>query len=117
MCSPKPPKPDPLIGQAAKQNADIAQQQLDVAKQQLAWEKDRAAVQDPLIQKIVDQQIQSGNANAARAESQWETYRKLFAPLEERMVQEANAYDSEERKERADRRSRCGCEAGVPGRA
>ena len=25
MCSPKPPKPDPLIGQAAKQNADIAQ--------------------------------------------------------------------------------------------
>ena len=24
MCSPKPPKPDPLIGQAAKQNADIA---------------------------------------------------------------------------------------------
>ena len=42
MCSPKPPKPDPLIGQAAKQNADIAQQQLDVAREQLAWEKDRA---------------------------------------------------------------------------
>ena len=39
MCSPKPPKPDPLIGQAAKQNADIAQQQLDVAREQLAWER------------------------------------------------------------------------------
>ncbi len=100
MCSPKPPKPDPLIGQAAKQNADIAQQQLDVAREQLAWEKDRAKTQDPLIQKIVDQQIASGDANAARAESQWETYRKLFAPVEERMVQDANTFDSPERQER-----------------
>ena len=100
MCSPKPPKPDPLIGQAAKQNADIAQQQLDVAREQLAWEKDRAKTQDPLIQKIVDQQVASGDANAARAESQWETYRKLFAPVEERMVQEANTFDSPERQER-----------------
>src|SRR5690242_14461632 len=37
----------PLIGQAVKQNADIAQQQLDVAREQLAWEKDRAKTQDP----------------------------------------------------------------------
>lgn len=101
MCSPKPPKPDPLIGQAAKQNADIAQQQLDAAREQLAWEKDRARTQDPLIQKIVDQQIQSGNTNAARAESQWETYRKLFAPIEEQMVHEAAGFDSQERKDRA----------------
>jgi hypothetical protein len=101
MCSPKPPKPDPLIGQAAKQNADIAQQQLDIAKEQLAWEKERARTQDPLIQKIVDQQIQSGNTNAARAESQWEAYRKLFAPLEEQMAHDAAGFDSEERKDRA----------------
>ncbi|SEK64844.1 hypothetical protein [Nitrosovibrio tenuis] len=100
MCSPKPPKPDPLIGQAAKQNADIAQQQLDVAREQLAWEKDRAQTQDPLIQKIVGQQIASQDANAARAESQWETYRKLFAPVEERMVQDANTFDSRERQDR-----------------
>jgi hypothetical protein len=46
MCSSKPPKPDPLIGQAAKQQADIAQQQLDVAKAQLDWEKERARVRD-----------------------------------------------------------------------
>jgi hypothetical protein len=100
MCSSKPPKPDPLIGQAAKQNADIAQQQFDVAKQQLAWEKERAAVQDPLIRKIVDQQIGLGDANAGRAESQWKIYRDLFAPMEERMVKDANEYDSPERKEK-----------------
>ncbi|SFN73129.1 hypothetical protein [Nitrosospira briensis] len=100
MCSSKPPKPDPLIGQAAKQNADIGQQQLDVAKQQLEWEKDRARVQDPLIQKVIDRQIASGEANAARAESQWQIYRDLFAPVEERMVKDANEFDSPERKDR-----------------
>ncbi|SOD41712.1 hypothetical protein [Nitrosovibrio sp. Nv4] len=100
MCSSKPPRPDPLIGQAAKQQADIGQQQLDVAKQQLEWEKDRAGVQDPLIQRVVDQQIASGDANAARAESQWQVYRNLFAPIEERLVKDANDFDSTERKER-----------------
>jgi hypothetical protein len=100
MCSSKPPKPDPLIGQAAKQQADIAQQQLDVAKAQLEWEKERARVQDPLIQKIVNQQVASGEANAARAESQWQAYRNLFAPIEERLVRDANEFDSQERKDR-----------------
>lgn len=107
MCSSKPPRPDPLIGQAARQQADIAQQQLDVAKQQLEWEKDRAKVQDPLIQKIIDQQIASGDANAARAEAQWQAYRNLFAPLEEQMVREASEFDSEER------RARMAAEAGA----
>lgn len=100
MCSPKPPKPDPLIGQAAKQNADIAQQQLDVAKQQLAWEKDRAAVQDPLVQKIVDQQIAQGDTNAARADEQWQIYKNLFQPVESKMVGDAMGFNSQERKDR-----------------
>lgn len=100
MCSSKPPRPDPLIGQAARQQADIAQQQLDVARQQLEWEKDRAKAQDPLIQKIIDQQIASGDANAARAEAQWQAYRNLFAPMEERMVREAGEFDSKERQDR-----------------
>lgn len=100
MCSSKPPKPDPLIGHAAMSNAELAKEMAGVARDQLAWEKDRAAKQDPLIQKIVDQQIQSGDANADRAESQWQIYRDLFAPVEERVVKDANEFDSQERKDR-----------------
>ena len=48
MCSSKPPKPDPLIGQAAMSNAELAKEMAGVAHDQLAWEKDRAARQDPL---------------------------------------------------------------------
>lgn len=100
MCAPKPPKPDPLIGQAAKQNSDIAQQQLDVAKQQLAWERERATVQDPLVEGIVNQQLKMGDENAARSAEQWDIYQNLFRPVEERMVSDAMSFDSPERKER-----------------
>ncbi|MDN5882943.1 MAG: hypothetical protein L0H37_11300, partial [Nitrosospira sp.] len=100
MCSSKPPKPDPLIGQAAMSNAELAKEMAGVARDQLAWEKDRAARQDPLIEKIVDQQIALGDANAEHAESQWQIYRDLFAPVEERMVKDANEFDSNELKGR-----------------
>lgn len=100
MCSKKPPKPDPAIGEAARANAELGKQQFELAKEQLAWEKERAAQQDPLIQKIVNQQIEAGETNAARSESQWQTYRDLFAPMEERMVRDAEGFDSAERKAR-----------------
>ncbi len=80
MCSSKPPKPDPLIGQAAMSNANLGREIAQVGREQLAWEKDRAAKQDPLLEKVVNQQIASVDANAARAESQWQIYRDLFAP-------------------------------------
>lgn len=100
MCSSKPPKPDPAIGEAAKSNAELGRQQFELAKEQLSWEKERAAKQDPLIQKVVDQQIAAGEANAERSQSQWDAYQRLFAPIEERMVREAEGFDSEERKAR-----------------
>ncbi|HEV7930252.1 MAG TPA: hypothetical protein VGP12_09015 [Nitrosospira sp.] len=100
MCAPKIPRPDPAIGEAAKQQAQIAQAMSEIAKDQLAWERERAKVQDPLVEKIVNQQIGSGDANGARSEEQWKIYRNLFAPLEERMVRDANDFDSEERQNR-----------------
>lgn len=100
MCSSKPPRPDPAIGQAALANSDIAKQQLEVAKQQLAWEKDRAAVQDPLVEKIVNQQIASGDQNAQRATEQWNLYKSLYQPVEAKNVQDAMNFDSPERQAR-----------------
>ncbi len=100
MCAPKAPKPDPAIGQAALSNAELAKEQTAVAREQLAWEKERANRQDPLVEKIVNQQIASGDENAARAAEQWNIYQNLFRPVEERMVSDAMGFDSEERKER-----------------
>ena len=100
MCAPDIPDPDPLIGEAAKDNADVARRQIELAENQLSWTKDRAAKQDPLIEKIVNQQISSGDANAARAADQWKIYKDTFQPVEQRMVKDAMEFDSPERKER-----------------
>lgn len=100
MCAPKIPKPDPQIGAAAMSNAELAKEQAAVAREVLAWERERANRQDPLVEKIVNQQIRSGDANEERAAEQWNIYQDLFRPVEERMVADAMGFDSPERKER-----------------
>lgn len=98
-CSPDPPDPDPLIGQAAMSNAELSKEMAGVARDQLAWEKERAAKQDPMIAQIVNQQIQTGNTNSARADEQWNLYKQLYQPVEEKNVQDAMNFDSPARKE------------------
>lgn len=107
QCSPKAPKADPAIGQAALSNAELAKEQTAVARDQLAWEKQRADRQDPLVEKIVNQQISMGDANEARSADQWNTYQSLFKPVEQRMVSDAMNFDSPERQ------SRMAAEAGA----
>ena len=98
MCSSKPPRPDPAIGQAALQNADIARQQLDLAKDQLAYNKEESAWQTPLIQKIAQQQIDTADTNNQRSDEQWNLYKTLFQPVESKMVDDAMNFDSPERQ-------------------
>lgn len=100
MCAPKIPKPDPAIGEAAKSNSQIAAEQLDLGREQLAWERDRASRQDPMIERVVNQQIAQGDVNAARAADQWNIYKDTFYPIEAKMAKEAMEFDSPERKER-----------------
>lgn len=100
MCAPKAPKPDPAIGEAAKSNAEIAKRQLTLGESQLEWEKARATRQDPLAEKIVQQQIDSGDKNTERADEQWQIYKDLFHPVEQQMVKDATEFDSPERQER-----------------
>ena len=106
-CAPKIPKPDPAIGAAAKEQAEIAGAMKDIAKDQLLWERERAARQDPLVESVVNQQIQSGQKNDARADEQWNIYQNLFKPVEQRMVSDAMNFDSPERQ------SRMAAEAGA----
>lgn len=100
MCSPDIPDPDPLIGQAARDNAEVAKRQIELGEKQLAWERERAEKQDPMIEKVINQQLESGETNAARADEQWKIYQDLFKPVEERTVKDAMEFDSPERKAR-----------------
>lgn len=100
MCGKKAPKPDPLIGQAARDNAALAKEMAGVAREELAWNRTRAEKQDPLLEKIAQQQIDTADVNTARSADQWDSYQTLFKPVEARMVDDANNWDSDERKDR-----------------
>jgi hypothetical protein len=100
LCSSDPPDPDPQIGAAALQNANIAQQQLDLGKSQLAYNQQQAAWQQPLIQKIAQQDIATSDTNTARANDQWNQYKTMFQPVENQMVSDAMNFDSPAQQEK-----------------
>ncbi len=140
MCcdAPDPPAPDPQIGAAAMQNAELGKSWLDFSKTQFADSKTRQDEYDKLIQKVVDDQLaQTGiqrsyqdkmlgyqdeqmamareaqDKSNAYADKQLEmadyqfgqgkeqdAYNKAtFRPVEQKMVDEAQNYDSPERQQ------------------
>lgn len=96
MCS-DTPEPDPLIGQAAKANADIAKEALDWYKQKDA---DAAPLRDQATRIALDQaQAQTDAQRKATALSDEQAARaKTFQPAEDKLLADAMGYDTPERR-------------------
>lgn len=91
------PEPDPLIGQAAKANAETA-------KEALAWYKDlytnellpMQKEQQALAKNLVDRYLGSMEKQQQFADKQNAYYESTFKPVEQQMVKDAMNYDSSE---------------------
>lgn len=91
------PDPDPLIGQAAKANAETA-------KEALAWYKDlytnellpMQKEQQALAKNLVDRYLGSMEKQQQFADKQNAYYESTFKPVEQQMVRDAMNYDSAE---------------------
>ncbi len=94
MGKPKPPSPDPAIGEAAKENGRLGREQLDFAKKQYEEGKGRQATIDEFSKKFADQQLSDSQFNSEQARDQWANYKDTFQPLEKQMAAEAASYDS-----------------------
>lgn len=95
------PSPDPNIGKAALEQAAIGREALEFYKSAYEEMKPGSMEAQRLANEIAQQQIRVGEINEQRAASQWDHYQKNFLPVEERMVQEAMEYDSEDRQQAA----------------
>lgn len=92
--------PDPMIGQAAKQNADLAGRAFDWYKQ--AYEQDykpRQQRMDMLTNTLVSDYLDTQRQNKDMAREQLARQKALFYPVEEKMVNDAMNYDSAARME------------------
>ena len=97
--SPDPPKPDPAVGIAAAANAEISQEALAFNKQQ--WEELR-----PWREWQFETSKQAASAALTTVDLQnkisadyWGYLKDTFRPLEEKIVADAKAYDTPERRE------------------
>jgi hypothetical protein len=93
------PAPDPAIGQAALQEAELGKEMAGVARDQLSWNKEQYADLAPTLKKILAQQVEAGNLSADSAKSQWDHYEKTYLPVEKQMAKEAMAEGTPEQQE------------------
>lgn len=92
------PKPDPNIGKAALENAELGREWLSFAREQFDIANERQAELDELTKRIGQQQIEMSDRQMRWSEEDRQRYQDLFQPLEDRFVEEASTWDSPERQ-------------------
>lgn len=95
------PDPDPNIGLAQKELSELSRRQMDF------WEKDiwpglkeDSAKQQKLSEEQVGLNMESQRRQMAIAEEQYARYKGVFEPLQDEIIAEAKAYDTEANRER-----------------
>ena len=90
------PQPDPLIGEAARQNAQLAKESFAFYKdlytnEILPLEKENQKIN----RQLVDRYMASMDKQEAFADEQKAYYKDTFQPVEKKMAEEAMGYDSD----------------------
>ena len=93
--SPPPPPDYTPIANASKEAAEISAQ---LGREQLAWAKEQYASDKQITDKVVNQFLSTQEINAATAAADRARYEKIYQPLEEKLVAEAETYASPERQ-------------------
>ena len=89
---------DPQVGAAAMRNAATSERMAQVAEEELLWNREQWTKQEPVYNEIQSAQLEGMKTANERGTQQWEQYKQIFAPIEERMASDAMTFDSEERK-------------------
>jgi hypothetical protein len=93
--------PDPNPGMLASADAarEIAQVQKQTADETLNFYKQQYAEMKPMIQEVMQNDMNIAKANAARADEYAQYERETFRPLEKNLVKDAEEYSTEGKRE------------------
>jgi hypothetical protein len=95
-CSDPPPPPD--LGPAAQASTDVARMQQQTAREQLAWAREQDSRNQEVLQQVLDIQLPAMQAQFDQAQGDRERYNTIFKPMEDAFVEEAQNYDTPERR-------------------
>jgi hypothetical protein len=96
-----PPPPDPAIGEAAKNNIELGKEWLSFAKDQFAEGNIRQDATDALTKTVIDQQLSTQDQANAWAKEDRARNDTVFKPLQDQMIDQANAYAAPEKQDEA----------------
>lgn len=100
MCS-DAPDPDPLIGEAAKDNIALSKEMLDYYKAKDKANEPRQQRMDDLTEDLVKQQMSTSAFNDTQARATWERYQATGIPAEDKMYEDAANYDTQAARDKA----------------
>lgn len=92
------PLPSPKIGQAANKIASLGSSYLDFAKQFYTDARERQANLDSVTGKVVGSQLGAQDALSGWAAADRDRLEKVFQPLQDQYIADAQAWDSPERQ-------------------
>lgn len=91
---PDPPDPDPLIGQAAKENSEVARRAITLSERAYEDNKPRQALIDQTLLDAVRSQQAIAEKNSAQGDEYYQYMMDTFRPVEQQLVDEAMTYDT-----------------------
>ena len=86
-----------FMGLAAMQAAD---KQYQLGMEQLKWAKETQAKYEPYMLASADQGVKDQKFSSEQAHAQWDNYNQMYLPMEQKFIEDANNWDSPERRER-----------------
>ncbi|MEN4919450.1 tail fiber domain-containing protein [Achromobacter spanius] len=89
-------KQDPAVGRAQEANAQIGMRAQDLAERNFEWNKELTDQFAPIYQGLMNNALSEATKNAERGDDQWQQYKDVFQPIENKMAEEAMNYDSPE---------------------
>lgn len=89
-------KQDPAVGRAQEANAQIGMRAQDLAERNFEWNRNLTEQFAPIYQGLMNNALGEATKNAERGDDQWQQYKDVFQPIENKMAEEAMNYDSPE---------------------
>lgn len=101
MCSdaPTPPDPNPGMIENAEAMKEIAKMQQDTSREYLDFAKDQYNQNKGFFTELANRQLQMSEEQAARSQEYADYERNTFRPMEQRMVKEAQDYNTESKRQ------------------
>jgi hypothetical protein len=94
-----PPDPPDYTPLAEAQTA-MGKEQLAMMREQFQWSKKQAGKMDKVVNRVVSGALKTERQNRQFARKQADRYENKFVPLENKMLREAQNYDTRERRNR-----------------